>query len=89
MRIKITEEDIRKEYNGGAQDTDVLDLEILLYFQLNNNFKIKRSNKDVIITDDKENREFFLRGDNLITKKTMYERIFSPSRKDYWIYDSF
>ena len=64
MRTKITEEDIDKEYNGGDQDTCVLDLEILLYFQLNDNFKVKRINKNVILTNDKNNKEIYLRGDN-------------------------
>lgn len=83
MHTKITEEDIDKEYNGGDQDTCVLDLEILLYFQLNDNFKVKRINKNVILTNDKNNKEIYLRGDNLITKKTMYRRIFFPSFKEY------
>ena len=54
-----------------------------MYFYLKDNFKVERRNKDVILIDDKENKEFYLRGDNLITKKTMYRRIFSPSRKEY------
>jgi len=83
MYTKITEEDIVREYNGGDQDTGVLDMEILLYFQLNDNFKVKRIHKDVILTDKKDNKEICLRGDNLITKKTMYRRIFSLSLKEY------
>lgn len=81
MNKEITEEKIEKEYNGGDQSIDVLDLEMRLYFKKIDKFNVKRENKYIILTDVKENKEFYLSGDNLITKKTMFMRIFS--RKEY------
>jgi len=77
MRLEITEEEIEKEYNGGDQDINVLEVEMLLYFQSDNNFLIQREYKYVILTEKNENKKFYLRGDNLITKKKMFLKIFS------------
>lgn len=81
MNIEVTEKNIEKEYRYGDQSVDALNLQIILYFEKDYRFEVKREGDYVILNDIKKNKKFNLRGDNLITKKKMFIKMFG--RKKY------